>query len=141
MTIAHNCSDEIKEATLKATPARVAAMQLFENHDKPLDAQHLVDHLSKEGIDRVTVFRMLNAFVEKGLLRKLEFGEGKARYELADKEDHHHLICERCGSISDIEDTVVPALEKHIESHHHFKVKSHSLEFFGLCEDCQKKYE
>lgn len=137
MNMVHDCSEEIKQAMLKVTPARVATMKLFESHDTPLDAQHLVDHLVKEGIDRVTVFRMLNAFVEKGLLRKLEFGEGKARYELADKEDHHHLICEKCGKVEDIEDTVIPALEKHIEKQHHFQVERHSLEFFGLCEECQ----
>lgn len=137
MNTFHDCSTEIKAASLKVTPARVATMQLFESHDSPLDAQHLVEHLVKEGIDRVTVFRLLNAFVEKGLIRKLEFGEGKARYELSSKEDHHHLICEQCGTVSDIEDTVIPALEKHIDSSHHFKVNRHSLEFFGLCQECQ----
>lgn len=139
MTNTHDCSQELKEASLQVTPARLATMQVFESHDKPLDAQHMIDHLQKKlGVDRVTVFRILNAFVEKGLIRKLEFGEGKARYELADKEDHHHLICENCGLIQDIEDKVIPSIERHIEQQHNFMVKYHSLEFFGLCKDCRK---
>lgn len=136
--IQHDCKSELKSVSLQVTPARLAAMQLFESHDTPLDAQHLIDHLHKElGVDRVTVFRILNAFVEKGLIRKLEFGEGKARYEL-NKEEHHHLICESCGNIEDISDCNILALEKDIQKKKGFLVKQHSLEFFGLCKNCQK---
>lgn len=134
----HSCENEIHEASLKVTPARVALMQLFESHDTPLDAQHLIDHLQKEiGIDRVTVFRILNVFVEKGLIRKLTFGEHKARYEL-NQGEHHHLICQKCGKVEDISDCNISALEKEIKQKKHFLVKEHSLEFFGLCRDCQK---
>lgn len=136
----HDCSNELKQVDLQITPARLATLKLFESHNTPIDAQHLLEHLRKElGIDRVTVFRILNAFVEKGLITKLEFGEGKARYEIASKEDHHHLICEQCGRVEDIEDTVLPRVEAHIKDKHHFLVKRHSLEFFGLCESCQKE--
>ncbi len=134
----HDCRRELQEVSLQVTPARVATMQLFESHDTPLDAQHLIDHLQKDlGIDRVTVFRIINAFVEKGLLRKVEFGEGKARYEL-NKGEHHHLICEQCGKIEDISDCNIGELEKDIKKKKGFLVRQHSLEFFGLCKDCQQ---
>src|SRR5258708_506057 len=114
-------------------------MKLFESHEKPMDAAHLVEHLQKDlGIDRVTVFRILNAFVGKGLITKLEFGEGKARYEVTSKEDHHHLICDNCGKIEDIADTHLPKLESEISHKTGFLIKRHSLEFFGLCKSCQK---
>ena len=135
----HSCEKEIQEAKLRVTPARVAMMQLFESHDKPLDGKHLIDHLQQElGIDRVTVFRILNAFVERGLIRKITLGENKARYEL-NTHDHHHLVCESCGDIQDISDCNIDILESHIEKKKQFKVTSHSLEFFGLCRKCQEK--
>jgi len=138
MNTVHDCRTELKNVDLQVTPARIAAMQLFESHNTPFDAPHLIDHLQKElGIDRVTVFRILNAFVEKGLVRKLEFGEGKARYELSNDE-HHHLICESCGKIEDISDCSISDLEKEVEKKKGFLVKRHALEFFGLCKDCQK---
>lgn len=134
----HNCAQELKNVSLQITPARIAAMQLFETHNTPLDAQHVIDHLRKDlGVDRVTVFRIINTFVEKGLIRKLEFGEGKARYEL-NRNEHHHLICEVCGSIEDISDCNISGLEKDIKKKKSFLVKNHSLEFFGICRDCQK---
>lgn len=139
MKLSHNCSEEIKSASLSVTPARIATMQLFESHEKPLDAQHLFDHLQKDlAIDRVTVFRILNAFVEKGLIRKIEFGEGKARYEL-NNEDHHHFICTSCGDITDVQDTVMMKYIKELEKKYSFMIKEHSLEFFGQCSKCQKK--
>ncbi|HEX7042658.1 MAG TPA: transcriptional repressor [Patescibacteria group bacterium] len=134
----HDCKNELQNVSLQVTPARIAAMQLFESHDSPLDAQYLINHLHNElGIDRVTVFRILNTFVEKGLIRKLEFGEGKARYELNNKE-HHHLICKSCGSIEDISDCNISSLEKDIKKKKGFLVQQHSLEFFGICKNCQK---
>lgn len=140
MSKAHDHSEELKKAHIAVTSARLATMELFENHDTPIDAQHVIDHLQKKlGIDRVTGFRILNSFTEKGLLRKVDFGDGKGRYELATEEDHHHLICENCGKIEAIPDTVIPEMEKKIEKTHNFLIKRHSLEFFGLCSDCQKK--
>lgn len=137
--ILHDCSLELKDVSLHVTPARIAAMKLFESHDTPVDVQHVIDHLQKNlGVDRVTVFRIINTFVEKGILRKLEFQEGKSRYELANKEDHHHLICERCGEIEDVADTVIPSLVEQIKKNQQFIVTKHSLEFFGICKHCQK---
>lgn len=131
--------DELNRANVQVTQARLAIIEHFGSHDEPIDAQDLVEHLrEKLNIDRATIFRILNVFTKNGLLKKLEFGEGKARYELANSTDHHHLICENCGKIEDIPDTVIPKMEKEIEKNHNFLIKRHSLEFFGLCKDCQK---
>lgn len=128
----------LKQSDLDVTPRRIHMLQLFESSykldKKPLDAKYFINVLHA---DRVTVFRMLNTFVDKGIIRKLEFGEGKARYELATKGDHHHLICTSCGSVKDIEDKYMNKLEKEIQRDKKFIVKSHSLEFFGLCKNCQ----
>lgn len=133
----HSCEEELRKASLKVTSARIATMKLFESHDKPVDVAHVINNLAnKLNIDRVTVYRILNAFTQKGLLRKIEFGEGKARYEL-NKGKHHHLICQNCGSIEDISNCNIESLEKEIIGKKKFLVKSHSLEFFGLCIKCQ----
>jgi len=123
---------------LKITQARISLLELLEKEKKPVDSQFLIDTLQKGlQVDKVTVFRILNVLTEHGILRRLEFGEGKARYEL-NAEDHHHLICQNCGSIEDISDCNIVALEKEIKQKKHFLVKLHTLEFYGLCSDCQK---
>lgn len=138
MQMQYSCKEELKKASLKITPARVAAMKLFKCSNHPIDVRYIIDDLAKNlDVNRVTVYRIINTFTEKGLLKKVEFGEGKARYELK-KEEHHHLICQKCGAIEDISDCRIGILEKKISKKKNFLVKSHSLEFFGVCKDCQK---
>ncbi len=136
----HDCKDELNEVNLRATPARIALMNLLEKSDKPLDVKEMIEFLEQKDIqtDPATVFRIVNMFTEKGLVKPIQLNEGKFRYELTDKADHHHLVCEKCGNIEDISDCNISALEKDIEGKKKFKVTSHSLEFFGICSDCQK---
>lgn len=137
MSTKHDGEAELRQAKLQVTPGRIATLQIFGSHDRPVDAQHIIDHLQKDlGIDRVTVFRILKTFLEKGLIRKLEFGEGKARYEL-NKEEHHHLICQNCGRIDDIAHYESPQLTHDLKNMKGFLVRSHSVEYFGLCKNCQ----
>lgn len=135
---AHDCSIELRDADLKVTPARLAVLKLLEKVNKPLDVGSIIDYLKDHHIkaDPVTAFRIINQFTDKGLTRKISFQEGKFRYELSNKEDHHHLVCENCGNIEDISDCNISSLEAEIEQRKDFKVKRHSLEFFGLCKNC-----
>ena len=138
--IRHDCKTELRTHALKATPARLAVLQFLEKTNRPLDITAFIDYLDRQGIkaDPVTVFRIMNLFTDKGLTKRIQLQEGKFRYELSAIKDHHHLVCEKCGRIEDIEDNVIPALEKQIEEKYNFTVKRHSLEFFGLCEKCRK---
>jgi len=138
--ITHNCKTELKDADMKATPARLAILQLLEKTDEPIDVATITDFLKRNNIkaDQATIFRIVNMFTDRGLTRQIQLNEGKFRYELSSKPDHHHLICEKCAKIEDISDCAVGILEKEIEKKKQFKIISHSLEFFGTCADCQK---
>ncbi|HEX8932340.1 MAG TPA: Fur family transcriptional regulator [Patescibacteria group bacterium] len=137
----HNCKTELNEAELRATPARIALMNLLETANKPLDVQSMIDFLAKKNLktDPATVFRIVNMLTEKKLFKKIQLiDEGKFRYELNNKKEHHHLVCRSCGDIEDISDCNISDLEKDIEAKKKFKVINHSLEFFGICTNCQK---
>lgn len=140
MTTAINYKNELKKFDLRATPARIAAMQSLERIKEPADIKTITDYLRKNEvkIDPATVFRMMNTFTEKGITKQIQLEEGKARYELSSKGDHHHLVCGNCGKIEAIFDNVIPKMEKEIQKKQKFLVKRHSLEFFGLCINCQK---
>ena len=86
-------------------------------------------------IDKVTVYRTLSSFVEIGLVDETQFKNKISVYELADHEHHHHVLCEKCGKIEDIcldEKILIQAASKSSS----FQIKSHHLEFFGLCKKC-----
>jgi len=139
MTV-HNCKIELRQADLKATPTRLAVLSLLEKTNRPVDVGSIIDYLKENSIkaDPATVFRIVNLFTEKGLTRQIHLNEGKFRYEPSSKEDHHHLICNTCGSIEDISDCSIDVLVKEINKKKKFLVKNHSLEFFGVCKQCQR---
>jgi Fur family ferric uptake transcriptional regulator len=125
--------------SFKKTPARLAISEFFFNAKLPVDVEQIIQHLRSKKLEtnKVTVYRILDFMLKNQIIDRVEFGEGKYRYELK-KNHHHHLICTNCGKIEDVEANVVEKLEKEIQEDKKFKVQSHSLEFFGLCFNCQK---
>jgi Fur family ferric uptake transcriptional regulator len=123
----------------KKTPARLAISEFLSNAKSPVDAEQIIKYLRAQNLEtnKVTVYRILEFLFKNQIIDRVEFGEGKYRYELK-KEHHHHLICNNCGKVQDVEADVVEKLEKEIQKDKNFMVQSHSLEFFGLCENCQK---
>lgn len=129
----------LNEAGLKHTKTRQQVLELLMNENRPVDAIEIFELLKKHDttVDQVTIYRTLDIFFQKGLVEKLQFQEGKFRYELAG-EEHHHLICERCGKITDVSDCGLDQMEKTIKRKKGFLVRRHSLEFFGVCSLCQQ---
>ena len=128
----------LQKESLKVTPTRIAVLSYLYSTKLPCEVDDIFHHVDKEhhDADRVTIYRVLEALSEKGLIKKLEFGEGKYRYEIAG-DDHHHLICEKCGKIEDISDCGISRMEKDIKKKKNFVIKRHSLEFYGVCQSCQ----
>lgn len=130
--------NSFKDYGIKSTNSRNAVMEIIINNKSPLDANEILEGLRKKGLstDQATVYRILNTFYEKGIVKRIEIGEGKYRYEI-EKAHHHHLVCTNCGRIEDIEIDLTEDFDREISIKKGFKVRSHSLEFFGLCKTCQ----
>ena len=123
----------------RVTDARTAVLQLLALSDKPIAITDMEKYLHKNAVkaDQVTIYRMVEAFTRKGMVSRLDFQEGKFRYELA-KTDHHHVICEKCGSVEDVKECRIEEMEKTITKKQSYLIRRHSLEFFGLCPKCQE---
>lgn len=88
-------------------------------------------------VDKATIYRILTGFMELGIVREIFLKGREARYELTSSDHHHHLVCEECGSIEDVS-LCEDLLLKEVKKQSSFKIKSHSLEFFGSCQNCQR---
>lgn len=130
-----NKQKTLHDKGLKTTSARIAVLSLLEKQKNPTDVLSIVENLNNQA-DQATVYRIVDLLTKKGIISRLEFGEGKYRYELQ-KSHHHHLICENCGGIEDVEGDYINEIENEIRHKKGFLVKSHSLEFFGICKNCQ----
>jgi Fur family ferric uptake transcriptional regulator len=121
------------------TRTRKNIFEAIEHFNKPVSVQDIFSYLKKqkEEIDLTSIYRNLELMRKAGIVDIILFGEGKKRYELKIiSEHHHHLVCEKCGDVEDIE-MQEKNLLKDVEKQSKFKVLKHSLEFFGLCQDCQ----
>jgi Fe2+ or Zn2+ uptake regulation protein len=128
----------LKTAHLKVTPARLLVLKILANARKPLTVGEINRELSGMDLkpDTVTIYRTLESFLDSRIILQLEFGEGKFRYELT-RDEHHHFICENCNTVLDIDSCPVADLEKSIRREKQVVITRHSLEFFGLCNQCQ----
>lgn len=102
----------IREAGLRATPARIATLQLLRESNTPLTHAVVADHLAVTGVDKATAFRNLNDMVEVGLLRRTEVGDHVWRFEAVTAghdEGHPHFLCVDCGTVSCLDDVKLTA--------------------------------
>lgn len=84
-----------------------------------------------------TVYRSLDALKLEGAIQMRTLPSGESVYSLS-QEDRHHLTCLQCGNTIAIDECPVHELEEQLHSSHHFKIFYHTLEFFGLCPQCQE---
>lgn len=143
MTALESVLQKLKKRGERITPISAALLDIFVKEFKPLSTVEILDELKKRKIpaNKTTVYRQIEKFLKNDLLYEVRFEDRKKRYELSHGDKHHHhLVCLKCGGIQDVD---LPAdleeQEKQIFKKTKFKVLRHSLEFFGLCSNCQKK--
>ncbi len=141
MSIEEVC-EKLHENDYKITPQRRIILKVFLDHlEKHLSAEEIYNIVkeSHPEIGLATVYRTLDLLAELEVLQKVNFGDGRSRYEFSDDEvhHHHHLICLKCGAVTEFADDNLEALEKSIADKSGFKILDHQLKFFGYCEKCK----
>ena len=120
MTVSHNLANPssieladaralLRRATLRATTTRLAVLQMLFRERRPLSHAEVSRGLQAQGFDRVTVFRNLNDLAEAAILSRVDVGDHTWRFELRsgdelDSSRHSHFVCERCNSVSCLND-------------------------------------
>ena len=82
---------------------------------------------------------VLTQFEQAGILLRHHFETGKAVYELNKGDHHDHIVCVKCGNVSEFHNPEIEKLQEQIASEHGFRVVDHALYMYGVCGDCQKK--
>ncbi|MEM6760234.1 MAG: Fur family transcriptional regulator [Pseudomonadota bacterium] len=114
-------------------PRRVIAQVLEDSDDHP-DVEELYNRASAVdiGISIATVYRTVKLFEEAGILDKLEFGDGRARYEDAERDHHDHLIDLNSGEVIEFVDAEIEALQERIAEKLGYELRGHRLELYGV---------
>lgn len=112
---------------------RVIAEVLDASKDHP-DVEELFARAQKidANISIATIYRTVKLFEEAGILERLEFGDGRARYEDAERDHHDHLIDLSTGQVIEFVDPEIEALQVKIAEKLGYALKGHRLELYGV---------
>lgn len=112
---------------------RVIARVIGEADDHPdVEALHARAAALDPRISIATVYRTVKLFEESGILDKLEFGDGRARYEDSSREHHDHLIDLSTGEVIEFVDPEIEALQERIAARLGYRLKDHRLELYAV---------
>lgn len=133
---------ELKRARLKRTPHREKLIEFLVKNHGPFSKEEIQKNLSKnfhDEMDGVTLYRNLSGLEKIGLLRRSEFGDGISRYEFQESTQlhHHHVVCTSCKKVDSLDSCTLKEIESPVAQMGYTQIR-HSLEFFGICRDCQK---
>ncbi len=126
---------------LRMTEQRRTIATVLEAADDHPDVEELYNRASRVDprISLATVYRTVKLFEESGILDKHEFGDGRARYETADREHHDHLIDMNSGEVVEFVDPEIEALQEKIAAKLGYRLMGHRLELYGVPLDKKDK--
>ena len=130
----------LRKEGLRYTQQRQLICDELCSSEEHRDAEEIYLSLREDGVNasRATVYRTIDVLVKNRLVRKLELGDGKARYEnKMDASHHDHLICVQCGRIEEFMDNKIEKIQDDIVKKFGFKMIRHIHQLFVLCDDCQ----
>lgn len=119
---------------LRMTGQRRIIGQVLQDSDDHPDVEELYARASAldAGISIATVYRTVKLFEEAGILERLEFGDGRARYEDAERDHHDHLIDMNSGKVIEFVDPEIEALQEKIAAKLGYELRGHRLELYGV---------
>lgn len=119
---------------LRMTGQRRLIADVLESADDHPDVEELYARANAQDpkISLATVYRTVKLFEESGILEKVEFGDGRARYEDAEREHHDHLIDMTTGAVIEFCDPEIEELQERIAARLGYKLKGHKLELYGV---------
>jgi Fur family peroxide stress response transcriptional regulator len=125
---------------LALTIQRRAVFETLARHRDHPSADQVYEELQARlpGLSRTTVYRVLDTLVRQGLARKVLHHGAVARFDPA-TDRHHHLVCDSCGALVDLDDDAVPELRVPEARGSGFQIRDYTINFTGICRDCRQR--
>ena len=137
----HTLQESLRQAGLRVTAPRLAVLNAVRGEGQHRDAEAIADAARKQlgTLSTQSVYDNLHILEEAGLVRRIQPSGHPGRYEARIGDNHHHIVCRRCGFTADVDCTVgaAPCLEP--SSDHGFIVQEAEVIFWGICPQCRQK--
>jgi Fur family ferric uptake transcriptional regulator len=126
---------------LKKTFPRLKVLEILDRADGFLSADDIHSSFKDEAhsLPLSTIYRVLDSFLKEDIVHELNLDHRNIKlYEIAHKHHAHHLICVECDKVIHLKECPVHSFEEDLKETYGFKMNHHSLDFYGVCDQCQK---
>jgi Fur family transcriptional regulator, ferric uptake regulator len=122
----------------RSTRQRAAVLNALQRAPEPVSAQDLHAALGR-AVGLATVYRALQGLVDSGQVDVFRRESGEALFRLCNPVHHHHLVCQRCGRVEEIDACEVESWAAQVARRRGFTLSGHQADVFGVCPRCQEQ--
>ncbi len=123
----------------RMTPQRMMVLEAIEAAEDHISAEEIYLQVRARypHVNISTVYRTLELLRERGLVTETDMGDGRVRYHNIRHGHHHHLVCQKCGSIIDLNESLLNPFKETLAKDYGFSADLKHLAIFGLCRKCR----
>lgn len=131
----------LRDAGYRSGGARRTVVEYLDGQDCCLSAQETHEQIGASGakVGIASVYRVLDLLAARGLLTRVDLGDGVSRFEPArpDGHHHHHLVCGDCGKVEAFEDDALERELSRVADRLGYAMDAHDIVLRGACDDCR----
>jgi Fur family ferric uptake transcriptional regulator len=133
------CFQILRGKGYKLTPQRIMVLDTLHEAEEHITAPEIYARVRVKypGINKSTVYRTLELLKEMDLVAETELGGESLYYHHTEKGHHHHLVCQRCGEVIDLDETLLSPLRNALRQKYDFEADLKHLAIFGHCLRCK----
>lgn len=130
--------ERLRRLGVRVTPQRLFVLEALEQGGGHMTAEEIMRWAVRRypAINLATVYRTLDLLIEVGLVAQIHLDAGATSFELVGASPHHHLVCEHCGAVIEMDETMFAALRDQLLATYGFLAQPRHMAIFGLCRVC-----
>lgn len=130
--------ERFRHLGLRVTPQRLLVLEALAASGGHMTADDVMRWTAERypAINLATIYRTLDLLTSVGLVTQTDLGGGASEFELVGETLHHHLVCDSCGSVTEIDDAALVPMRERLLRDYGFRVSSRHVGLFGTCAAC-----
>jgi Fur family ferric uptake transcriptional regulator len=137
----HDLLDRVRQHGLRITRQRGIILQALCELEGHASAEEVYDRviLHQRDVDLSTVYRTLETLHDLDIVSHTDLGHGRTEYEIVGEQPHHHLVCQQCEDMIELDDAYLAPVVESIRQDFEFDLTSSHFAIFGICRACRGK--
>jgi Fur family ferric uptake transcriptional regulator len=134
-------TERLRQKGYRLTPQRLMILSAIENSDEHISAEEIYAEVAARypNVNISTVYRTLELLKKLGMVYEIDLGEGRIRFHSEGSGHHHHLICQQCGTVIDIDEATMSSLKDILKREYGFQAELRHVGIFGICKKCRSE--